>query len=199
MIDWDDRFREPGYAYGTQPNDFLASVVDQIPRGAVLSLADGEGRNSVFLAECGHDVTAVDRSAVGVAKAAELAADRGVAISSVLADLAQYVIQPDAWSGIVAIFAHVPLAIRVRMHRGVVAGLKPGGVYVLEAYTPRQLAFTTGGPRDLDLLMDLPSLQRELSGLDFLTAHEIERHIVEGRYHGGLSAVVQILARKPGA
>ena len=96
MIDWDARFSEPGYAYGIHPNDFLASVVERIPQGPVLSLADGEGRNSVFLAESGYDVTAVDRSAIGIAKAAKLAADRGVAVTSVLADLGEYVIEPSA-------------------------------------------------------------------------------------------------------
>lgn len=199
MTDWEARFREPGYAYGTEPNGFLMSVAGKIPSGPVLSLADGEGRNSVFLAERGHDVVAVDRSSFGLSKGLRLAETRGVRIQTVVANLEEYVIAPGAWSGIVAIFAQVPPAIRARVHRGVIAGLKTGGVYVLEAYTPRQLAFATGGPREKELLMELPQLQVELEGLEFLIAREIERDIIEGRYHKGRSAVVQILARKADA
>jgi SAM-dependent methyltransferase len=197
MTDWDARYAEPGFAYGTEPNGFLAEVAGRIPAGPVLSLAEGEGRNAVFLAGLGHDVTAIDRSAVGLAKAAVLAAERGVRITTLVADLATFVIEPDAWSGIVSIFAHLPPAVRAPLHRAVAAGLRPGGVLVLESYTPRQLARGTGGPRDPSRLVTLGALRAELPGLDFQIGRETDRDVTEGRYHEGTAAVVQLLARRP--
>lgn len=191
---WNERYLESGFAYGTEPNDFLASIVARIPRGKILSLAEGEGRNAVFLAAHGCDVTAVDVSEVGLAKAARLAGERGVSITTVHADLAAFAIAPDAWDGVVAIFCHLPGSVRAGVHRAAAAGLRRGGVFVLEAYTPRQLEHGTGGPRDVGLLMTLEALREELAGLRFIHAAEVERDVIEGRYHTGRAAVVQVLA-----
>lgn len=195
---WDERYAESDYAYGTAPNDFLREQAGRIPAGPVLCLAEGEGRNAVWLAEQGYDVTAVDQSAVGLAKARRLAAERGVRIETLRSDLAHYQIMPDAWSGIVSIFAHVPPELRRLVHRQVVAGLRPGGVLILEAYTPEQLRFGTGGPPEAALNMALEALHQELAGLDFEIGREIVREVVEGRYHTGEGHVVQIVARRHG-
>src|SRR6185312_10127913 len=98
---WNERYSAPAFAYGTEPNDFLRSVADRIPPGPVLCLAEGQGRNAVYLASLGHDVLAVDQSAVGLTRARELAASRGVEISTEAADLETYRIEPSKWSGIV--------------------------------------------------------------------------------------------------
>lgn len=194
---WDERFSAADYIYGTAPNAFVAAMAAQIPAGPVLCLAEGEGRNAVHLAQLGHAVTAVDQSAVGLGKAARLAKERGVALTTIATDLAHYVIAPGAWAGVVVTFGHVPPPLRRTMHAQIVAGLRPGGVYILEAYTPAQLAFGTGGPKDVELLMTLAALREELAGLDFEHAVECERDVIEGTYHTGRGAVVQILARKP--
>jgi SAM-dependent methyltransferase len=194
---WNERYGSPGYAYGTEPNDFLASVASRIPPGRVLSIADGEGRNGVFLATLGHEVTSVDASSVGLAKAQRLAAARGVHITTVVADLADYAIAADSWEGIVSVFCHLPPALRQRVHRQVVRGLSPGGLFVLEAYSVRQLLHGTGGPASAELLPTLGALRTELAGLELLHAVEIEREIHEGVHHDGLSAVVQVIARRP--
>ena len=199
MTDWNARFSEPGYAYGTEANRFLAEVVERIPAGPVLSLGEGEGRNAVFLAGRGHAVTAVDASAVGLAKARALAVERGVRIATVVADLAGYAIEAGAWSGIVSVFVHLAPAVRADVHRAVATGLRPGGVFVLEAYTPAQLALGTGGPHEASLLVTLEAVRRELAGLEFEIGREIERDVTEGKYHGGRAAVVQLLARRPAA
>lgn len=193
---WNDRYAAAGHFYGEAPNTFVAEVAPQIPAGPVLCLAEGEGRNAVHLATLGHRVTALDQSEVGLAKARRLAAARGVEIETVATDLADYSIAVAAWAGIVATFAHLPPALRRRVHRDVVAGLQPGGVYILEAYTPAQLAFGTGGPKLPELLMTLADLREELSGLKFLIARELERNVIEGSGHNGRGAVVQILARR---
>ncbi|MBI3568703.1 MAG: class I SAM-dependent methyltransferase [Gemmatimonadetes bacterium] len=194
---WDARYGEPGYAYGTEPNDWLAAQVNEIPAGRVLSLADGEGRNGVFLATRGYDVTSVDSSPVGLAKAERLAASRNVRITTVVADLAQFEIAAGAWQGIVSIFVHLPRDLRRAVYTAAVQGLAPGGVFILEAYRPEQLRHGTGGPRSAALLPTLAELRAELDGLEFLHAAEVERSLHEGTHHDGLSAVVQIAARKP--
>jgi SAM-dependent methyltransferase len=191
---WNNRFAAPQYIYGEAPNAFVAEMASQIPAGPVLCLAEGEGRNAVHLATLGHRVTAVDQSEAGLAKARRLAAARDVDIETVLADLGNFTIEPGEWSGIVATFAHLPPAIRCKVHAQVVYGLRLGGVFVLEAYTPAQLAFDTGGPKSPELLMTLAGLREELAGLEFVIGREIERNVIEGDGHTGRGAVVQILA-----
>jgi len=193
---WNNRFAAPQYIYGETPNAFVAEMSPQIPAGPVLCLAEGEGRNAVHLATLGHRVTAVDQSEAGLAKARRLAAARGVEMETVLADLGNFIIEPGVWSGIVATFAHLPPAIRRKVHAQAVRGLRPSGVFVLEAYTPAQLAFDTGGPKSPELLMTLAGLREELAGLKFVIGREIERDVIEGDGHTGRGAVVQVLARR---
>lgn len=195
---WESRYAEPDYAYGTEPNDFLVEVAHRIPSGPVLCLAEGEGRNAVWIAGRGHAVTAVDASPAGLAKAAALARLRGVRIGTVVADLASFAIAPGTWSGILAIFAHLPPQLRRRVHRAAAAGLAPGGAFVLEAFTPRQLALGTGGPRRAELLYALEDLREDLDGLELEIGREVERDVREGKYHTGRASVVQILARRAG-
>lgn len=196
---WDERYRaNGGYVFGTAPNDFLALHAHAIPSGPVLCLAEGEGRNAVYLAQRGHAVTALDQSAVGLAKASQLAAQRGVTITTVTADLNDYRIEPGAWAGIVAIFAHLPVPLRRKINAQIVAGLRPDGVYLSEVYSPAQLGFGTGGPKDPALLVALADLCAELAELDLVIACECERDVVEGTGHTGRASVVQVLAiRRP--
>jgi SAM-dependent methyltransferase len=196
---WDERYSEPGFAYGTEPNDFLASVADRLPRGPVLTLGEGEGRNAAFLAGLGHEVVAVDQSEAGLAKARRLAEERGVRVQTQQVDLRDYPIRPGAWAGIVSVFCHLPPPIRVPLHAAVVRGLRPGGVFILEAYSPRQFGRGTGGPPSPEMMVSLDDLTRELAGLEFLHARELEREVREGTYHTGLASVVQLLARRGAA
>ena len=193
---WDERYSADEYAYGTKANDFVLEHFNKIPTGKVLCLAEGEGRNAVYLAEYGYEVTAVDASAVGLEKAKRLAQLRNVHLDTVVSDLAHYKIEPDSLEGVVSIFCHIPKDVRQNLHRDVVAGLKPGGVLILEAYTPAQLKFGTGGPKTDELTMTLVDLEQELEGLDLILAQEIERDVIEGLYHTGRGAVVQVIGRK---
>jgi len=197
LTEWDERYRAEGYIYGTEPNQFLESVAGQIPAGNVLMLAEGEGRNAVYLASLGYEVTAVDGSAVGLQKAEMLARERGVLITTCLADLADYRIEPASWDGVVACYCHLPPLLRQAVHRSAVAGLKQGGVFILEAFSKQQLNYHTGGPKSLDMLMSLAELREELAGLQFSHGVELERDVREGSGHTGLAAVVQLLGVKP--
>jgi SAM-dependent methyltransferase len=194
---WDERYSGSEFFYGTEPNDFLKSQTHAIPTGGdVLCLAEGEGRNAVYLARQGFKVTAVDQSPVGLEKMHQLASKYGVTIESVVADLEDYPIGSNRWDAIVSIWCHVPPPLRAKLHQDLIRGLKTGGVLILEAYHPRQLEFETGGPPVAELMMTESGLRAELSGLDFELIQEIERDVQEGKGHFGMSAVTQLLARK---
>lgn len=195
---WDERYAQPGYAYGTEPNEFLRQVAPKLSVGHTLCLAEGEGRNAVFLAGLGHRVTAVDSSAVGLGKARALASLRAVVLETVQADLAQYSIEPAAWDAVVAIFAHLPGEVRTELLRQAVQGLRPGGGLVLEAYSRAQVDYDTGGPPWEDYLYDLDSLKTNLDGIQWEIARETVREIREGRCHTGPGAVVQVLGWRRG-
>lgn len=194
---WDERYGEAGFAYGTAPNDFLVSSISHLPKGgSVLCLAEGEGRNSTYLAAKGFVVTAVDSSAVGMQKAQLLARENGVDISTCVADLDDFTFPPQSYDGIVSIFCHLPVPLRKKIHNGVVSSLKKGGVFILEGYTPRQLQYSTGGPPIKELLMELDELRSEFAGLRIVHGIELEREIHEGWLHTGRGSVVQLIAVK---
>ncbi|MBL8024535.1 MAG: methyltransferase domain-containing protein [Elusimicrobia bacterium] len=194
---WNERYTREPFAYGKEPNDFLKEFWSLIPMGKVLCLAEGEGRNAVFLAKQGYQVTAVDQSRVGLAKAQTLAAENGVEIKTAASDLKDFVIQPGDWQGIVSIWAHIPRLMRDDLHKRSVAGLVSGGLFLLEAYSPQQLGKGTGGPPDLSLLMDLAEVRLELSGLNFVHSLEKNRPVIEGKFHNGMGSVIQIVGKKP--
>lgn len=200
---WNERYSEPGFAYGTEPNQFLAVAAGRIPIGSVLTLGEGEGRNAAYLASLGHQVVAIDQSEVGLAKARRLAAERDLTIETVCANLEEYCVEPGAWAGVASIFCHLPRRVRVALHAAVVRGLQPGGVFVLESYTPKQIGRGTGGPQDPDMLASLAELLEELEGLEFVHACELEREVCEGAYHTGVASVVQLIGvrrhTEPGA
>jgi SAM-dependent methyltransferase len=193
---WNQRYDGEEYIYGVTPNDFLKENAHLIPKGHLLCVADGEGRNSVYLAEEGWEVTAVDISEVGIAKNRALAALRNVTVNTHIADIMDFDLGTDRWSGVVSIFAHMPPALRLNLHQRLIAALSPGGVLILEAYTPDQIGRGTGGPNNPEMLMTVADLQRELSPLEIIHSQEIVREVVEGPGHSGMGAVVQVIARK---
>ena len=194
---WDEKYAQPDFAYGKKANDFLVQEWTRLPKnGSILSLAEGEGRNAVFLAEQGFRVTAVDSSSVGLQKARQLATERDVEITTIVADLAEYKIEENYWDGIVSIFCHMPENLRKQVNRSIVKGLRPGGVLIQESYTKQQLEYKTGGPPVPELLYTLDELKEDYQGLTHLYGQEIVREIIEGKSHHGPGAVVQIIGEK---
>ena len=193
---WEERYGAEEFVFGTDPNDFLRANLSTLGSGNVLCLAEGEGRNAVFLAENGLSVSSVDLTESGVAKTHRLATERGVVVDAVTGDLADFDLGVAKWDAIVSIFAHTPPSIRIDLHRRVVDALAPGGVFLLEAYTPAQVGRGTGGPQVPELTMTAEGLRGELAPLEFLTIQELEREVIEGPGHTGEGAVVQVIARK---
>lgn len=193
--DWDDRYADSDYLFGTAPNDFLKSVANRLtPNSQILCLADGEGRNGVYLATLGHKVTAIDQSRVGLEKAKKLAEQKQVSIETIEADLAEYDLGVESWDCIVSIFFHIPSAVRAHIYPRIITALKPGGILVLESYTPEQLNHGTGGPPIADLMLTKDELAQNFSEMNLEHLQELERDVIEGAGHTGLASVVQLLA-----
>ena len=190
---WDDVYDTDDYVYGKEPNEFLRDNYTSIPMGRVLCLAEGEGRNAVYLAGKGYDVTAVDSSKVGLVKAERLALEKGVDINIVHSDLADFDLGEQLWDGVVSIFCHLPPSVRKAVYQGVERGLKAEGRLLLEGYTPRQLMHQTGGPPVPEMMVSEEIIRAELPGLVFEHLEELDRDIREGSKHVGLGAVVQAI------
>jgi SAM-dependent methyltransferase len=197
---WNERYGNEEFFYGTEPNDFLREQVARLPKtGRVLFIAEGEGRNAVWFALQAPEaaVIGMDGSAVGLEKAQKLAQARGAKIETLVADLNETDLGQAGYDAVISVWAHLPAPLRANLHGRIVRALKPGGVFLLEAYTPKQLTYKTGGPPVVEMLMTLEALKHELQGLEFDIGQELDRVIHEGRGHEGLSAVVQVVARKP--
>ena len=193
---WDDRYNTPDYVFGEAPCEWLVMNRYRLPTvGRALAIGDGEGRNGVFLAECGLDVTSVDLSAVGLQKAEQLAAKRGVSITTVTSDLADFEIPNNHFDVIVAIYTHLPMPLRRDVHRRSVSGLKPDGLVILEAFHKEQPKYTSGGPKTADLLYSIDELKDDFSGLKLLDALDGLCYLNEGDRHQGLGHIVRLVAQ----
>jgi 2-polyprenyl-3-methyl-5-hydroxy-6-metoxy-1,4-benzoquinol methylase len=195
---WNQRFSAPDYIFGTAPNAFLAANAARLRRGQrALCVADGEGRNSVWLAEQGLEVTAFDFSPVAVEKARKLAAARGVSVRYELASVYEWAWPAAAFDLVAAIFVQfADPPMRRFLFERMVRALRPGGLVLVEGYTPKQLQYATGGPKQLDQLYTEEQLRREFGGLEVLEVREYEAELDEGSRHQGLSAVIDFVARK---
>ncbi len=196
MPSWNERYAGTDHVYGTEPNAFLVEQAGRLPPAArVVSLGEGEGRNAVFLASRGLSVLAIDGSDVGLAKARRLAEGRGLTLETQCADLEQAEL-PGTFDAAINIFCHLPSGVRRKVHRHVLAALKPGGLFIIELYRPEQIPLGTGGPKDADMLASIAALREDLEGCDELLGRELERDVVEGTLHTGRAAVVQAVMRR---
>ncbi len=197
---WDEKFAGDEHFYGTVPNAFLAERARAtFPPGArVASLGEGEGRNAVWLAEQGFDVTAVEPSTVGLTKLHRLATARGVHVHAVQARAQDFTAEVP-FDGVVLVYLHAPPGEREAIHQRARDLLRPGGVVLLEAFSPEQrlLGRTSGGPRDVDLLFTEERLRADFAGFDLEHLEACEVVLDEGPGHRGPANVVRLIARKP--
>jgi len=203
---WDQQFSTPDFKYGTQANAFLREQAHRLaPKSDVLLPGDGEGRNSVWLAQQGHRVTAMDSSAVGLQKAQALAAQKGVALQTLLADLAHWEPQPDSADAVVLTYVHLPASLRAKAHQSLLGALRPGGWLILEAFHPKQLGFTSGGPQHEAMLYTLEMIRSDLAAhlapespmaLKEVMAWEGEAQLDEGSGHQGPAFLTRYIAQR---
>lgn len=197
---WETRFGVPEYAFGVEPNYFLASCKNLLPAsGTALAVADGEGRNGVWLARQGLDVLSIDFSPSGQEKARALAQKRHVPVHFELADVHDWAYPEGAFDVVCEIFTQFSSpAERRRKWAGMKKALKAGGLLILQGYTPKQLQYATGGPKQLENLYTRELLEENFGDFTELNITEEERVLHEGTSHGGMSALIGLTARKPG-
>ena len=195
---WNTRYAGDDFLFGTEPNQWLRDHVAVLPPGGrVLCVADGEGRNSVFLARHGFMTDAFDISSVAVAKARRFAAASGVTVTYQLADCDSFSWQPGAYDGVVAIFVQfADPALRSRMFARIIESLKPGGILVLQGYTPKQLEYKTGGPSNVEHLYTETMVRDAFAQLSILELRAYENDITEGAGHRGRSALIGMVGRR---
>jgi SAM-dependent methyltransferase len=197
---WNRRFSEAGYLFGTEPNAWLREHARAwSPGDRVLCVADGEGRNSIWLAQQGLQVDAFDISEVGVAKARAWAGRAAVAVRFAVASCDGLAWPQAAYDGVAAIFVQfADPAMRARLFANMAGCLRPGGTLVLQGYTPRQLEYRTGGPGIASHLYTQDLLREAFAELEIVTLREYEAELAEGTGHSGRSALIGLVARKPG-
>jgi cyclopropane fatty-acyl-phospholipid synthase-like methyltransferase len=195
---WDARYAQDGYLFGTEPNAFLVTQRHFLKPGMrCLAVADGEGRNGVWLAQQGLQVLSVEASAVALEKAKELARQRGVSIDFEQADLAHWEWGENRFDVVAAIFIQFASpTLREQMFAGVKRCLKPGGLLLLQGYTPRQLEYMTGGPPVAENMYTETLLRNAFGDMEILHLREHDDHIGEGTAHSGMSALIDLVARK---
>jgi len=195
---WDKRFASEDYVFGTAPNVFLASQNQWFKPGVrVLDFACGEGRNAVWLAQQGCEVVAIDISPVAIEKARRLAAEHGVHVEFELVDVRDWRWPPNAFDAVVSIFIQFAApAERAQLFAGFVTTLRPNGVLVLQGYTPKQLQYKTGGPPQAEHMYTHAMLREAVTGLEIVHIREHDDVLSEGTKHVGMSALIDLVARK---
>ena len=198
---WDARYDTETYVFGKAPADFLRDQSDLLKQNAgksALAVADGEGRNSVFMAQNGLQVTAMDSSEIGLAKARKLADESGVKVDFKAADLRAWDWQENTFDLVVAIFIQfADPAFRAEIFKGMIKTVKPGGLILLHGYTPKQVEYGTGGPPNPALMYTEDMLRSAFEETEILRLEAFEKEIDEGPGHSGLSALIDLVARKP--
>ncbi|HLO91938.1 MAG TPA: methyltransferase domain-containing protein [Lentimicrobium sp.] len=194
---WDQRYASDAYFYGTEPNEWFAEKLRILKTGKILLPAEGEGRNAVWAAMQGWDVTAFDQSFEGKAKANKLAEAKGVKINYLLKDLRCYRAEENTFDAIALIYVHMPLEFRAKVHGELIKFLKPGGCLILEAFSKAQLPNNSGGPKDINMLYSAAELRSDFSNLKIMEFMDVRLHLEEGQHHKGIADVIRMFARKP--
>ncbi|WP_459209929.1 class I SAM-dependent methyltransferase [Aquimarina rhabdastrellae] len=197
---WNERYKQSSFAYGKQPNVFFEKWLAQFPSGKILMPADGEGRNGVYAATQGWEVTSLDISETGKDKAFELAKEHKVEITYQVADLADLTFKPASFDAIGLIYAHFLAADKSKFHTKLNSYLKPGGIIIFEAFSKKHLSYNAknpavGGPKDITQLYSKEEILRDFKAYDIITLEE-EVTLKEGTFHNGVGAVIRFVGRK---
>ena len=198
---WNERYGVPEYAYGEAPNEFMKERLKLLPKGSILFPAEGEGRNAVFAAEQGWQVSAFDMSEAGKQKADALAAKKGVSVDYAVSTLEEADYPPSSFDALVLIFVHFPPNKRQEYHRRLAAFLKPGGTLILEGFSKEHIEFSrknpkVGGPQNVEMLFSIEELTDDFVDFDFVECCQTTVNLNEGLYHVGDSNVIRLVGIK---
>lgn len=193
---WNERYSEHDHVYGTAPNVFFKQELDKLQPGKLLLPGDGEGRNGIYAATQGWDVTAFDSSDVAVKKGLHFAQEAGVTIHYQAIDAMAFEAQENSFDAIAMVFFHLPSAIRNDFHKKAMSMLKKGGTLIMEAYNPAQLQRDSGGPKDLDMLYTPEILQNDFGTMNITSLEMLTTELEEGDFHSGVSEVIRMVAVK---
>ena len=193
---WNERYAEKGFAYGKEPNQFLKENLHKLPKGKILFVAEGEGRNAVFAAQNGYEVVAFDYSESAKKKALTLAKEQNVQLNYLVSDVMDLSFEPESFDAMVFIFTHFPAVIRKQAHQKLVSFLKPDGKVLFEVFEKNQQQFTSGGPKESAMLFSEEEVKEEFPsiGFDFLKTAIID--LAEGPYHQGKGVVIRFIGTK---
>lgn len=192
---WDSRYNATEYIYGTKPNEFLKSILDTHHPGSILLPGDGEGRNAVYAAKRGWQVTAFDYSTMAREKAEKLARTEQVQLNYLTSDVETFSTD-ERFNLISIIYLHLPPEIRTTVHKKLINYLKPGGKIVMECFSKKQLAYRTGGPKKINLLYSMKDLENDFSKLNIKQLKQQEIELNEGMLHQGKASVIRMIAEK---
>ncbi|MEX2380332.1 MAG: class I SAM-dependent methyltransferase [Vicingaceae bacterium] len=193
---WNERYRNKEYVYGKSPNEFLKKQLSHLPVGKILLPSEGEGRNAVYAAENGWEVTAFDQSESAKSKAEQLATDKNVDINFQLADASTFDYGKEEYDLIALIYAHFPPKLRKKVHTACVQALKKGGHLILEGFRTEQLNFQSGGPKKEEMLFTDKMIKEDFKSLAVKQLYLPIIHLNEGKYHQGEAAVIQYIGQK---
>ncbi|MFC2116213.1 class I SAM-dependent methyltransferase [Bacteroidota bacterium] len=194
---WDQRYSEPGFAYGREPNDFFRHIIDELSPGKLLLPGEGEGRNAIYAASRGWEVTAFDQSRIAREKALNWAGEMGLQLEYLLADISAFTCAFPEYDLIAMVYIHLPPSIRHMVHQKLTACIKPGGIIIMECFHKSQLNYGTGGPPVEELLYLEEDLMTDFSQLEITKCEQQILDIHEGEYHSGKSSIIRLIAQKP--
>ncbi|MHC0441557.1 class I SAM-dependent methyltransferase [Flavobacterium sp. 3-210] len=198
---WDDRYKTEDFAYGTSPNNYLQEQIEKLNRGTILFPAEGEGRNAVFAAQLGWEVSAFDISEEGRNKALRLAKNNDVSIDYQVGELETLDFHTEQFDAIALIYAHFPATIKSEIHRQLDQLLKKGGIIIFEAFSKKHLEYVTknekvGGPKDIESLFSIEEIKADFPNYEIIELEEKEIELNEGLFHNGTGSVIRFMGRK---
>ncbi|MGM0580908.1 MAG: class I SAM-dependent methyltransferase [Bacteroidota bacterium] len=193
---WNERYAKNEFIYGTEPNEFLREELEQLPAGRIILPCDGEGRNAVFAAKLGWEVSAFDYSASAKEKAFALAKQERVSPHYEVADIHEKEFKENSADVVALIYAHFPAELRKIAHQKAIKWLKPGGKLILEAFNPKQIDNDSGGPKNIEMLYSEDLLREDFKDLKIEKLEILETNLSEGNFHKGKADVIRLIAIK---
>ena len=193
---WDERYAQTEYFYGEEPNMFFVEQLKTLKQGKIILPCEGEGRNAVYAASCGWEVEAFDASEAGKIKAMQLASRKGLKFNYTIGDAMAITYPENSFDVVAFIFAHFPVAIRKQIHQKAITWLKPGGKVIMEAFNPKQLPNSPGGPKDLSMLYTEDVLSDDFSTLKVDLNYSQQTVLKEGKHHDGIAEVIRFVGIK---